>query len=199
MTRQETGKILTVIMATYPTNFSGMSEKDQLVLLSTWETMLKGYSYEVVGAALQAFLLNDTKGFPPSPGQLIAQISKRQTADMTAMEAWGLVSKAISRAGYYAQEEFDKLPEICQRAIGSPDNLRDMARMDAKTVNSVEQAQFIKVYDDLAKKQAEDRVVPEAVLETLRKAAPQLGGSGEEKKLPGKEKDEQAISEKAES
>jgi hypothetical protein len=65
---------------------------------------------------------------------------------MSELKAWDMVRKAISNSGYHAEEEFDRLPEAIQIAVGNPANLREWAMMPTETVESVEQSHFIKAY-----------------------------------------------------
>lgn len=142
MTREEIKKIMMIISATYP-NFK---PADMSLTIDAWSAVLKGYEYAHIQAALHAYILSDTSGFAPAPGQLIDKICIKSDAEVTELRAWALVSKAISRSTYYAQEEFGKLPEEIQKTIGSYEILQQWAGMEIEVVQSVIQSNFIKNY-----------------------------------------------------
>lgn len=156
MTRDETKKIIRVISATYP-NFH---PADLSEIVDIWTLMLEEYSYADVSLALKSYVLSDSSGFAPSVGQLTSRIANKNVSIPEPLEAWSLVYSAISRSIYGSEEEFKKLPEICQKAIGNPANLKEMAMLDTKTVQSVEQSHFIRSYESLAKRYKEEMRLP---------------------------------------
>ena len=82
---------------------------------------------------------------------------------MSELEAWAIVRKAIGRSNYYAEEEFEKLPEACKMAVGNPSNLREWAMMDSDQVGTVEQSHFVRNYRTAMQRIKEDRRMPEKV------------------------------------
>ena len=50
-----------------------------------------------------------------------------------------LVQRALRNSGYKSEEEFAKLPEACQRAVGTAANLKEWALMDSDQVATIEQ------------------------------------------------------------
>ena len=87
---------------------------------------------------------------------------------MGALEAWNLVYKAICNSVYHSEEEFDRLPPLCQNVLGNAANLREMALMDVNTVKSVEQSHFIRQYDAYAKREAENMKLPPSMRISIR-------------------------------
>lgn len=109
--------------------------------------ILSDYSYKDVSVALKAYILSDVSGFAPSIGQLVSKIGMiRIKKELNEMEAWALVSNALRNGTYGSVEEFEKLPEIVQKAVGSPENLRNWAQTDVGSVENVIQSNFIKTY-----------------------------------------------------
>lgn len=162
MTMEEVWKIIYIIKTQYPRHYEKFTEKELDDLAKGWHLCLKEFTYEQVSLGLKAYLMTDTKGFPPVVGQVIEQISKLDPKNevMGALEAWDLVYKAICNSSYNSESEFAKLPPLCQNVIGNPSNLREMALMDTNTVKSVEQSHFIRQYDILAKREAEQMKLP---------------------------------------
>lgn len=137
---------------------------------AVWMRYLGAYDYREVNAGLDAFAASETKGFPPSPGQLIDKIhSTRNAGELTATEAWSLVSKAIRRSGYNSAEEFGKLPPAAQKAVGSPHQLYAWA-MDETYSEGVAMSQFVRAYNQVVEREHELQKMPESVKSLIRKA-----------------------------
>lgn len=165
MTEQEVGKLIKVVKAVYPSYYSKYSTQDYQNMITGWIVVLSDFTFEQASAGLRVYLRSDSKGFPPSPGQVANEILKIEEAsnidmEMSALEAWSLVRKAIQRSGYYAEEEFSKLPPICQRVIGNPSNLHEMSQLKSDIVGSVEQSHFIAGYNAELQRQKEQNRMP---------------------------------------
>lgn len=155
MEKDEVKNIIGAIMASYP-NFK---PADMAFTVATWSQMLSTYDYPTIAKALQKYIMTDTTGFAPSIGQVIGMIDT--PASPEPLEAWGLVRKAIRNGYYFAEQEFNKLPIECQKAIGSPANLKEMALMPTETVESVEQSHFIRSYQSVIKRMNEEKRLPQ--------------------------------------
>lgn len=162
MDRVEVKKLLYVVRANYKRHFDNYTKDDFENYATAWEMCLEGYTYEQASQGLKAFMVTDTKGFPPVVGQIIEQISKldKSSEIMGAMEAWGLVYKAVCNSTYNSDAEFAKLPPLCQKVVGNAANLRDMASMDMDTVKSVEQSHFIRQYNATVEREKEIQKLP---------------------------------------
>lgn len=127
MTRDDTKKILTVMLITWP-NFKPELTSE---FVDIWHVMIGDLDYQQAQAALKAYAQTDTSGFAPSVGQLRAKVVELTTAaEMFEGEAWTLVRRAIGRSAYYSAEEFKKLPKIVQEAVGGPETLKSWAAME---------------------------------------------------------------------
>lgn len=157
MTREETKKIIRIMADSYP-NFkpSNISET-----VDVWCMMLEDYPYQQIAMALKAYILTDTSGFAPSIGQLIDKLKNNQEPQFTEMEAWSLVSKAIRNGYYGAEEEFAKLPDIVQKAVGNPANLRAWAHTDVDSIENVVQSNFMRTYRTVVKREHEQAKLPD--------------------------------------
>lgn len=135
---------------------------------NVWYALLKDLPYELASMAVQKHML--TEKFPPTIADLRAKVNEvveRPAEEMSELEAWALVRKAIGNSNYHAEEEFARLPEACQIAVGSPANLREWAMMDSDQVATVEQSHFIRNYRAAAKRMTEDRKLPPAFRERI--------------------------------
>lgn len=160
MTREETVKIIRIICGSFP-NFkpSDLSET-----VDIWNMMLEEYTYNQIAGALKSYILADSTGFAPSIGQLIAKVKTiEEPAQLNESEAWGLVSKAIRNGYYGAVEEFSKLPPLVQKAVGTPDNLRNWSQTNLESVETVIQSNFLRAYRVEAQRAAEISKMPSDV------------------------------------
>ena len=175
MTGAETKKILFVIRASYPEAYKGLSEDDLKVLVTTWTALLADYTYEQVSLALQHYLLNDTYGRAPKIGQIVESIRKTNTREeLNANEAWGLVYRAICNSAYNSEQEFEKLPPVVQKAVGSPNNLKEYACMNIEDVQVTIKAHFKSIYEVEVKRKQEYEKLPQATRELIEAKKRQL-------------------------
>ncbi len=146
MKMNETLKILQILKAAYPRFYTGMSEGDFKNVVSLWHEMFKDNDINIVAAAVKALIATDAKGFPPAIGQVkekIYQLTNAQ-ADMTEEEAWQRVRKACS---YYSSvKEFNLLPEMLQKLVGSPNRLKEWAIVPLDELETVVKSNFIRSY-----------------------------------------------------
>lgn len=174
MTREETIKVLAVLKAAYPAFYRGMKADELNGIVNLWASQFEGDDYKTVGAAVQAHIATDTKGYPPHIGAIKEAIRKiTQPDEMSEMEAWGYVASALRNSGYNSVTEFDKLPPVVRRIVGSPSQLREWAMMDSDTVQSVVQSNFMRSYRARAQHEREYLALPENVRELMA----QLAGS----------------------
>ena len=142
MTREETVKIIRIMVDSYP-NYKPNNISETV---DVWQMMLSEYTYENISIALKAYILSDTSGFAPSIGQLVAKIQTLiKPQELNEMEAWALVSKAIRNSSYNSVEEFAKLPPLVQKAVGLPDQLMTWA-LDENYNEQVVSSNFMRCY-----------------------------------------------------
>lgn len=169
MTREETKKIVMIISASYP----NWKPQDLKFTVDTWALMLEEYDYNQIAVALKAYIASDTSGFAPSIGQLIDKMHILTFKnEMNELEAWNMVYKAICNSGYNSECEFAKLSEACQRAVGSPANLKEWAMMDIDTVQSVEQSHFIRNYRTVLQRMRDEEKMPKSIRKLIEQSQP---------------------------
>lgn len=144
MTREETAMLLSHIYRAYPNNFK---VDDKRGTVDTWHFLLAEYDFKDIVLAFKTYIATSGSAFPPGVSELIAYTHKGDELTMLSeAEAWALVSKAVRRANYYADEEFAKLPEIVQKTIGGPGALRDWAQTNEDDFNTVVASNFQRSY-----------------------------------------------------
>jgi len=141
VTNEGVVKLLLTMTRAYPT----YKPTDIKATATVWKNMLRDYDDHDVAVALEAFIRSDTKGFAPSIGQLIDLLSI-DTEEVPEMQAWDLVSRAIRNGNYGAEDEFAKLPEPIQIAVGSPGQIREWAGTNIDSIQTVVQSNFLRSY-----------------------------------------------------
>lgn len=129
-----------------------------------WFELLKDLPYRQANLAIQKYML--TERFPPTIADLRAkavEVSEKPLEEMSELEAWAIVRKAIGNSGYNSVEEFNKLPEVCQIAVGTPENLHEWSQMESDQVATVEQSHFIRNYRAAAKRLSKEKKLPENI------------------------------------
>lgn len=157
MTREETKQLVMTMSVAYP----NYHPADITFTVNVWASMLEEYNFQQVQIAFKKYVLSDTSGFAPSIGQLVEQLRDVvEGDDIGELQAWGMVSKAIKNSGYHSENEFEKLPLVVQRAVGSAANLREWAMMDSDVVHSVVQSNVIRNYRAAAKAMRDEAKLP---------------------------------------
>lgn len=162
MTKDETAKILYIVMSTFSTAFKNVSAERINTMSLAWDAVLKDYSYKEVEQGLYVYMSTDTSGYPPQPGQIIDKIRMANTTEreVDALEAWAVVEKAVQNSSTESEKEFKKLPPLIQKAVGRPEILKEWAVMDEDEFRTVEQSHFIRVYDTVRKRETEYSKLP---------------------------------------
>ena len=170
MTNEETKKLITVMIASFP----NYKPENMQMTLNVWNEMLIDYDYKTVAVALKTYIATNKSGFAPSVGQIIDNIEKvNAPASMGEQEAWALVRKAISNGTYYSQREFDALPDLVQKAVGDANQLYVWAT-DENYNESVISSHFINAYKTLCARREEYNRMPKearARIDALQKQA----------------------------
>ena len=164
MTRQEALKILTILKTAYPNFYKDYSKEELNAAIDLWATMFVDEHPKIVTEAVKALIC--THKYPPTIADIkekIATITRPE--QMTEMEAWQRVKAAISY--YNASENFEELPPILQKVVGSPNTLREWAVMDGEVVNSVIQSNFMRSYKIKVAQEKEFTVLPQSTKQLI--------------------------------
>lgn len=175
MTRDETIDLLSVLKAAYPNFYKDMTRRDADHVISLWFEMFKDEPAPMVILAVKRHIATDTKGFPPHIGAIKDAIVKIQQPDeMTEIEAWNMVRSAIRSYSWDAKEQFDKLPPVLQRLVGSPSQLVEWGQMDADVVSSVVASNFQRSYKARAAQEREFLALPADVKDAMTQIADRM-------------------------
>lgn len=174
MTREETQKLLLAINSLYP-NFK---PEDATLAVDSWHWALEEYPASAVKGALQIYVKTNNTGFAPSVSQIIGcMYAPKENDQLSEGEAWCLVKKAIQDGNYHAEERFNELPEVIQRAVGGPGMIRQWAMTDSDEVNTVVMSNFQRSYKAILSKQTFSDKVPDNVARLVSDVADKVSGN----------------------
>ena len=170
MTRQEIVTILTLLAGNYE-SFSKRTETDEQVkvMLDTWQECLGDLDYKLVLQAVKKTMIESP--YPPT----IHDIRKNAieminpSNQNSAIEAWNEAYSMICSGGYMTEEEFNKASPEVKKFFGNVRQVKELARTDIATVNTVTKGQFLKQYEIITERQKEQRLLPENMKEQLLK------------------------------
>lgn len=172
MTREETLAIMSVLKAAYPAYYKDMNRAEAERVVGLWTELFRDDPVEQVALAVKGFIANDVKGFPPHIGAIKNALVKLRTPnEMTELEAWEIVRRALRVHSWDAAAEFAKLPPVLQKLVGSPNQLREWAMMDTPTLNSVVASNFQRSYRARAQHEREMLALPSDVKSAMAEMA----------------------------
>lgn len=182
MNKTETLRLMAVLRIAYPRYYQNTTKADAEAVVNLWATMFADQPYELVEAAVKSCIA--TSKWPPSIAEINEELQRlSQPEEMTELEAWNLVAKALRNSGYESREEFKKLPKEIQQVLGSPTTLRDWAMLPMDQLQTVIASNFQRSYRARVESARKYKVLPTDVRERL--------GSGWLKSLPMVENDRQ--------
>lgn len=85
MNRAEILAVMSVLKAAYPSFYRGMSRNEVENAINLWSDIFRFDDAGAVGMAVQDFISEDDKGFPPVPGQLKKRIPKQRIDQIDAL------------------------------------------------------------------------------------------------------------------
>lgn len=170
MTTNEATKLIRIISTAFP-SYKPQYDDDMLNdAIELWTMMFSQDSFQVVSAAVKSYIEDGRNKYAPSIGEIKDIMhSVDVVGELSEAEAWNMVLTALKNGTYHAQEEFDKLPEDIQRAIGSPAYLRELASSDDLNV-SVESSNFYRNYRVVKDRRRQADSLPENVKEALQQS-----------------------------
>ena len=158
MSREEVQDLLISIQSLYP----NWKPENKTATVNAWHWALEEYPAPAVKAALQIYVKTNNTGFAPSVSQIINGIYKPMEQDtLSEGEAWSMVKKAIQDGGYHAEERFNELPAVIQKAVGSANMIHQWSQTDSDTVNTVIMSNFQRTYKQVVQREQENvRIAP---------------------------------------
>ena len=157
MNREEIITVLGILKIAYPRFYANLSKEDAEKTISLWQNMFQNEQGKVVILAVKNLI--NTFSFPPTIADIKQEIYKLQNVEEdNAIELYRLLKKAISNGIYGSVEEFEKLPPIVQKFVGSPNQLRNWAT-DTEFNDGVLRGQFYKQIEILRQREKESKMM----------------------------------------
>lgn len=178
MTKQDAMQIFFILKTAYPKYYQGMGKNEINDFTDLWASIFEDKPSELVASGLKSYIATNGTGFPPDPGAVNIKIMALCVPEYpTALEAWQIISKAVSNSGYSAKEEFNKLPEPLKRLVGSPRTLYDWGMMNTSDFNTVIQSYFVKSYKEIVEREKEHALIPLSIREKTKELAENYSNS----------------------
>jgi hypothetical protein len=157
MTKDEVTLILGTLKTAYPKFYAEMSKQEMYSTIDLWSEMFAHERTDLVVAAVKN-LINTFK-WPPTIADIKEEMYKlTETNSETPTELWNMVKKAIRNSSYNSYEEFQKLPEVAKKFVGSPNQLREWA-IGTDYNDSVVKGQFFKQIEIIQKREKDSKLM----------------------------------------
>ena len=180
MNTLESNLVLGTLQSAFPSFYRGLGQKAARDIADLWAKMFEDDDFKSVMAAVQALIATRTEGYPPTIGEVKEKLGQlRCPEELSEQDAWALVSKACQNGYYHATEEFENLPEVVQRAVGSPEQLKAWSQMDASTVESVVASNFMRTFKVKQKQQKELDMIPSEARQYIAAVSDKMSLNGE--------------------
>lgn len=171
MNKQETVQVITLLAG----NYDSIAKKDNTqkqLMINTWQECLGDLDYRLVLQAVKKTIIDSP--YPPTIHEIrknaIDIISPKTT---TAIESWDECYKMICKGNYMTQEEFDSHSEICKKFLGSISQLKAYSTNIDFNMDVV-RSNFLKQYEVLAKKDQEQKMLPQQMQDFTKQLAEKM-------------------------
>ena len=170
MTKQETVKIVTMIVMSYPTSDKLQDDNTIRAMASVWSHIFKNDDPKLVELAVQKHI--STNKWVPSIAEIREQMVAISRPDIIPPDkAWEIVSDGISSNLFsYEPPEFPPLVKRCVKIVGW-DNLREMSRGHyAGHAPGSDRTIFVQQYKPMYEREIEKALLPKNILDGIDKA-----------------------------
>ena len=154
MTKKETIEILAIMRTSYPRFYqTTQSNEDVNATINLWYEMFQNDNASLVTLAVKSLI--QTLEYPPTIADVKKEMSKMVGAvnnESLATDEWNAIKKALGNSIYGSEEEFEKLPPIAKRFVGSARQLRQWG-MSEDFNSDVVKGQFLKQYETIKERQ----------------------------------------------
>lgn len=170
MNKAEIAKMLAFITALYP----NIQVKQGTV--EAWHEMIGDIPYAIGKEALKKVLAEQQIPALPTIGKIReAALYLKNPNILSPAEAWSQANAALDKYGYYrADEGMAVLPPAIKKTIRALGGFESIC-----TTENIEtvRAQFLRMYDQFAKSERENALLPESVRQFIAGAVKELPGA----------------------
>lgn len=163
MNSGEAAYLLAIMKSNWPGSYAKMTPADAKAAVVLWADLFADDPAELVQAAVKTIMLSEPeREFAPNVAAIKAKMYElTHPEQLGAQEAWQLVSKAVSGCDMqHPSKEFEKLPEMVQRAVGSANQLREWGMVDSGTFQTVVASNFRRVWEKENARAREQAALP---------------------------------------
>lgn len=172
MDKADTLRVMAVLKAAYPGYYRGMAKDEADAVVELWRQMFADDGYLSVMLAVKAHIASDFRGFPPVIGAVKEKLRRLSApAELSELEAWGLVERAVRNGIYGAAAEYARLPPMLQRLVGGPHQLTEWALLPSDELHTVVASNFQRSFRARAASEREYQALPEDVKSAMKTIA----------------------------
>lgn len=173
MNKAETVQIITLLAG----NYDSIAKKDatqKQLMINTWQECLGDLDYKIVLQAVKKTIIESP--YPPT----IHDIRKNAielvnpSTQRTAIEAWNEAYGMISSGLYMTEEQFNEHSPEVKKFFGNVRQVKELAKTDANTVNTVTKGQFLKQYEIIAERKKQQKLLPEQMQNMIGQLAEKM-------------------------
>lgn len=183
MTKTETVQVLSILRASYPAFYSKLTKRELEGIVDIWSEMFADEDVNVVKYALKELIATHT-GFPPDIAALkgkIRELTRVASNSPTPNDLWVMLKNIVEDGWYgsqaHASRQFEKLPPILKRFVGSPSTLVEYSQISADVFNTVIHGQFLKQIEILEKREECSQRLPEELKEYISRLYKPIDGN----------------------
>ena len=160
MTKQETIQVITLLAGNY-NSISEKTKEQKQMMINTWQECLGDLDYKLVLQAVKKTIIESP--YPPTIHDIRKNAIEMVNPDTTrtAIEAWNEAYGMICNGIYMTEEQFNEHSPEVKKFFGNVRQVKELAKTDANTVNTVTKGQFLKQYEILVERTKEQKLLPE--------------------------------------
>jgi len=155
MTKSDIAQVMDLLTAAYGDKAFSQDPSQMQKVVNLWSVMFADDDPAEVLIAVKNCI--STLQFPPKIADIKHRIAEnRMAGQLTEMEAWALIRKAVedSYSRSEAVTQFERLPKILQRVVGSASQLRAWRTVDDSDFETVTASNCMRTYRTLAQREA---------------------------------------------
>lgn len=159
MTKQEISVLLGILYTAYPRFYVDITSEERDDAIALWQAMLSDIDLKTAKLALHKLIA--TCKFPPTIAEMrecVTAVKYLPVADAGA--AWAEVNMAIRLYGFYRQDEALASMSELTRQTTIRMGWKEMCMSETEH-EMADRAHFFRIYDSLAKRVEQDRLLPD--------------------------------------
>lgn len=173
MNKTETVQVITLLAG----NYDSIAKKDttqKQLMINTWHECLGDLDYKLVLQAVKKTIIESP--YPPTIHDIRKNAIEMVNPDTTrtAIEAWNEAYGMISRGLYMTEEQFNEHSPEVKKFFGNVRQVKELAKTDANTVNTVTKGQFLKQYEIIAERKKQQKLLPEQMQNMIGQLAEKM-------------------------